>query len=367
MPPRQPPLHHPKGLSPRRWLVGYVFKGTCGTGAVSAVAKVKRGGRRQGRPQGRASAPHRASVQDGGGDTHGVYWGGLEPDRPDMIKVGEKVGTNGIYMGERGKYDVRNTLNDLTGKEWLLFTKSWFTHNPTQRSKTESLHPAKYPESMITEFLKFFTKKNDLVLDPMVGTGSTLVACDQTHRRGIGIELTKKWATIAKNRTSQRVIRDDARNLKKILQKNNIKSVDYCITSPPYWNMLRNSRGGVESAAKIRKKNGLVEHYSEDEKDLGNIKNYEEYLEVLVNVYEQVYDVMGDNKYFTVICQNVLTAGGTMMPLAWDIASRLRGTFKLKQEKIWLQENKMLGTWGYPFRYVSNVHHHYCLIFEKVP
>ena len=333
---------------------------------MSAIAKIKRGDKAQGGARKRTSASHRPSVQDRGGDTLGRCWGGLEPDRIAAVKIGDKVGTNGIYMGDRGKYDVRNTLNDLTGKEWLLFTKSWFTHNPTQRSKTESLHPAKYPESMIIEFLKFFTKKDDLVLDPMVGTGSTLVACDQTHRRGIGIELTEKWATIAKNRTAQQVIMDDARNLKKILQKNDIENIDYCITSPPYWNMLRNSRGGVESAAKIRKKNGLVEHYSESANDLGNIKSYEEYLQVLVDIYKQVYDVMNNNKYFTVVCQNVLTPGGTMMPLAWDIARRLSGTFRLKQEKIWLQENKMLGTWGYPFRYVSNVHHHYCLIFEKV-
>lgn len=347
--------------------MGYIFTDHYETTDVSTIAKIKKGGRIQAKPQKRTSTPRRASVQKDAGDQDpALSWGGLKPDRTDTPKTGDRIGMNGICMGKRGKYDVRNTLNDMTGKEWLLFTKSWFTHNPMQRSKTESLHPAKYPESMIVEFLKFFTKRGDLVLDPMVGTGSTLVACDQTQRRGIGIELTKKWAKIAKNRTAQQVIMADARNLKKILEKNNVMNVDYCITSPPYWNMLRNSRGGVESAAKIRKKSGLVEHYSENASDLGNVKNYDEYLQMLIDVYEQVYDVMNDNKYFTVICQNVLTASGTMVPLAWDIAKKLSGTFRLKQEKIWLQENKMLGTWGYPFRYVSNVHHHYCLIFEKV-
>ena len=291
----------------------------------------------------------------------------LKADRADAPKSGEMAGANGMRMGDRGKCDAGNTLNDLTRKEWLLFTKSWFAHNPAHRSRAESQHPAKYPESMIAGFLKFFTKKNDLVLDPMVGTGSTLVACDQTRRRGIGIELTKKWSAIAKNRTSQRVITGDARNLKKILEENSVGSVDYCITSPPYWNMLRRSRGGVESAAKARKKNRLAGHYSEDAGDLGNIEDYGAYLDVLAEVYGQVHAVMGANKYFTVVCQNILTPGGKMVPLAWDIADRLRGTFRLKQEKIWLQENKMLGIWGYPFRYVSNVHHHYCLIFEKVP
>ena len=36
-----------------------------------------------------------------------------------------------------------------------------------------------------------------------------------------------------------------------------------------------------------------------------------------------------------------------------------------KGEKIWCQDNKKLGIWGYPSEFVSNVHHHYCLIFKK--
>ena len=294
-----------------------------------------------------------------------MHWGGLEPEHKLTPKIGAQVSANGTYMGDRGTYDARNRLNDLSGKEWLLFTKSWFTHNPVQRSKRELLHPAKFPDSMIAEFLRFFTKKGELVLDPMAGTGSTLVACDRTGRRGVGVELTRKWGEIAKNRTSQKVIIGDAQDLEKLLFKKNAEKFDFCITSPPYWNMLRNSRGGVNSAAKTRKKNGLAEYYSESANDLGNIKDYDDYLKKLVTVYSQVHNVLKDGKYFTVICQNIFTSDGTMVPLAWDLARELGGIFKLKQEKIWVQENKLLGIWGYPFRYVSNVHHHYCLIFEK--
>src|SRR2546422_11244846 len=81
-------------------------------------------------------------------------------------KIGENVGEHGIYYGDRGVYDRRNKLNDLTGKEWAQFTRSWFTHNPEPRKNDEILHPAKFPESMIAEFVQFFTKKGDIVLDP---------------------------------------------------------------------------------------------------------------------------------------------------------------------------------------------------------
>ncbi len=296
----------------------------------------------------------------------GEDWGGLKPQAAKKnLKVGDKVGQFGVYMGERGIFDSRNNLNDLTGKEWAIFTKSWFIHNPPPRSKKEILHPAKFPESIICDFIKFFSKKGEVVLDPMVGTGSTLVACDKTHRRGVGIELTKNWAKIASERTSQRVIVGNAKDLKKLLTENGYPQVDFCITSPPYWNMLKKSRGNVLSLQKQRKEMGLDEYYSENPEDLGNIESYEVYLDTLAEIYFQVYDVLKPNKYLVVIIQNILPPEGEMIPLAWELAKKLSKKFILKQERLWLQDNKLLGIWGYPTRYVSNVHHHYCLIFEK--
>ena len=280
-------------------------------------------------------------------------------------KIGESVGEHGIYYGDRGVYDRRNKLNDLTGKEWAQFTRSWFTHNPEPRKDEEILHPAKFPESMIAEFVHFFTKKGDVVLDPMAGTGSTLVACDLTNRKGIGVELIDKWAKIASGRTKQEIITGDALELSRIWNERGLPSVDFCITSPPYWNMLRQSRGHVESTAKQRKKEGLDVFYSDNPKDIGNVESYEDYLEKLYAIYSNVHTLLKPEKYLVVIVQNVRTPTGEMIPLAWDLARKLSTLYTLRQERIWCQNNKMLGIWGYPSTYVSNVHHHYCLVFQK--
>ena len=69
-----------------------------------------------------------------------------------------------------------NKLNKLDSKTWLKFQKSWFIHNPPPRKKGVLTHPAKFPETMAQEFIEFFTKKGGAVLDPMAGTGSTLIA-----------------------------------------------------------------------------------------------------------------------------------------------------------------------------------------------
>src|SRR5258706_13815352 len=90
-----------------------------------------------------------------------------------------------------------NKLNNLDSKTWLKFQKSWFIHNPPPRRKDVLAHPAKFPETLAEEFICFFTKKGQTVLDPMVGTGSTVEACLRSGRRGVGVELNARYYEIA--------------------------------------------------------------------------------------------------------------------------------------------------------------------------
>ncbi|MBA7635915.1 hypothetical protein ES703_43525 [subsurface metagenome] len=251
-------------------------------------------------------------------------------------------------------------------KEWMLFTKSWTVHKPPPRRK-EILHPAKFPETLIKEFIEFFTQPSEIVLDPFLGTGSTLVACEDCKRQGIGVEIEEKYVKIAQTRTTYPIILGDAMEVNLLPMLKELKGeIDFVITSPPYWNMLKHSRGGVESVAKKRKKAGMDVAYEGSPDNLEQIDNYEEYLEALYNVFLRTHSLLKNEGYLVIIVQNVLTPDGVMKPIAWDLARKLNILYTLKQEKIWCQDNKSLGCWGYPVQYVSNVHHHYCLIFKKV-
>ncbi len=268
-----------------------------------------------------------------------------------------------------------NRLNDLSSKEWIKFQKSWFVHNPPPREKGVLLHPAKFPENMVQQFIEFFTKAGETVLDPMLGTGSTLMACAASGRRGIGIELQPKYAEIAERRLvqaqaqlrldgdsapapqPQRVILGDARSIDAM----NIGPVQYCITSPPYWDMLR--RKGFETQRE-RRTGGLDVAYSDDERDLGNVAEYEEFLDQLCDIYLRVYDLLDDRRYLTVIVKNI-KKGGKVYPLAWDLGKRLAERYALKDEKIWCQDDQRLAPYGMFSAWVSNTMHHYCLNFRK--
>ena len=64
-------------------------------------------------------------------------------------------------------------------------------------------HPACFPEKLVTNYLEFFTKKNSLILDPFLGSGTTLITARQTQRNTIGIELSQKYTKLYKERLNE--------------------------------------------------------------------------------------------------------------------------------------------------------------------
>lgn len=282
---------------------------------------------------------------------------------------------------------ARNELNDLTGREWIKFTRTWFVCDSPRywRNRPTELHPARFPEEMVADFLRFFTKQGGAVLDPFVGSGATLVACAENGRVGIGIELNPRYARTAQRRVReaaplQAVLRADARELGEadfwhpwrekledagIEFRRGLPQFDFAITSPPYWRMLRTSRGGVFSKHKQRAARGLDTAYSGSKSDLGNIRAYPEFIAALGGVFDRLRRCVKAGRYLVVVAQNLRDPEGEVRPLAWDLARRIGRTWLFQGERIWCQNTKPLGIWGYPKIFVPNYHHHYCLIFRR--
>ncbi|HBY06361.1 MAG TPA: DNA modification methylase, partial [Chloroflexi bacterium] len=181
------------------------------------------------------------------------------------------------------KREFKNRLNNLDTKAWLIFQKSWFIHNPPPRKKGVLRHPAKYPETLAQEFIEFFTKEGEYVLDPMVGTGSTLVAALNAGRHGYGIELNPTYAAIAQQVIYEErqslgtaaehliaeIIEGNAADFSRLAAQFDIPLIDYVITSPPYWDMLH--ARGAQTQKQRRSDENLDVKYSDDPHDLGNV------------------------------------------------------------------------------------------------
>lgn len=133
--------------------------------------------------------------------------------------------------------------------------------------------------------------------------GSTIKACVELDRKGYGVELSPKWYEIAKERLAaesnhhlgeEQLICGDSRNLKDYFKNN---SFDFIVTSPPYWNILDKK----DHKANERVVNGHETKYSESEQDLGNIADYNAFLNELSKIFFQCYDLLKPGKYICII------------------------------------------------------------------
>ena len=281
---------------------------------------------------------------------------------------------------KNGTIDERNTLNDLTGKEWLPETKSYFYQkglgSDHKDAQIERQHPAPFSFQDIEKLISFFTKKGMSVLDPFGGVGSTAKACALLERTCTSIELSEKYHHLSIERLEQEVgigtsdnhhfINGDSRAILPTIIPN---SFDFIVTSPPYWGILNKQDQKVK---KERVANNLDTKYSEDDRDLGNVADYIQFLDLLCNdVFMQCARILRNGKYMAIIVSDFRDKQ-RFVSFHSDIIQRLNftkiptgGELYLQGTKILIQNHKSLLPYGYPFSYVENIHHQYVLIFQK--
>ena len=291
-----------------------------------------------------------------------------------MIKEGsewENIFSKEADSSSNGIYNSKNLLNDLTGKEWMPLTKSFWMQTGLganhPHAEIEKQHPAPYGFKDISKLILFFTKKGEKVLDPFSGVASTSKACALTGRKSVGIKLTKKWVDLSAQRLKkevgssegQEIILGDSRD---VLKKFKNETFDFLVTSTPYWQIL-NKR--VDLKTRERVENGLSKKYSQDKNDLGNIEEYLLFLKELQLVFKESYRVLKNKKYATVIVSD-FKHKTEFVPYHIDVIRILNEVnFKLKGITILVQNHKSLHPYGYPYAFVPNIHHQYILIFRK--
>lgn len=273
--------------------------------------------------------------------------------------------------------DARNKLNELTSKEWIAETKSfWFQKGlgtSHAHAEIERLHPAPFSYQDVSRLVRFFTKEGEQVLDPFLGIGSTLKACALLGRQGVGIELMPTWAELAKLRldreldevpgdlaAAQEIIIDDVRAALPRIADSRFQLV---VTSPPYWKILNKA---PDHKTIERVTDGLATTYGEDTRDLGNVASYEEFLTELVAIFAECERVTSPGGHLAIVVGD-FRHGSTFIPFHADLARDLpaKSGWVLQAVNVILQNHKRLFPYGYPYAYVPNIHHQFLLIFKR--
>jgi DNA modification methylase len=271
---------------------------------------------------------------------------------------------------------ARNTVNDLSAREWMSESVSVWTQRGLGAghpdAQIERQHPAPFSFTDVARLVRLFTKRGMTVLDPFAGVGSTLKACALEGRNGIGMELNGTFAGLAAERLSSEVPPDVRRETSQVIQHGDARdliaalpadSVDFIVTSPPYWGIL--NKKPDHKVRQERLGNGLVTRYSDDPRDFANIPDYDGFVAGLAQFFGHCSRALRDGKYCVVIVGD-FRHGGRYYPLHADLAREMEGQgYVLKAMNVLYQRHKRVFPYGYPAAYVPNVHHQNVVVMRN--
>ncbi len=275
----------------------------------------------------------------------------------------------------KGKDRRPRELNELSGSEWARASRS-VEEYPDVRSKKQRAHGAAFPQSLAEQQITIYTKSGDTVLDPFVGVGTTLDACAELGREGIGIDLNENFLDLAEadlkkhpSYEDQRLILGDARELGQWIKE---ESVDFLLTSPPYGSLLKNVKGAFAYKWQEHSSLNAIDNprpYSEQPEDLGNM-DYGPFLEAIGTTLQQSIGVLKSRAYAVWVVKDFRAPkeGVPYVNLHSDvIAQAQQAGFDLWDIRIYNQTRyRPLVCLGYPSRnFYLNIGHSYLLVFRK--
>ena len=290
-----------------------------------------------------------------------------------------------------------NTLNELSGEEWLYFTKSvWGTAYPSELGHAlRKQHGANKPPRLMARLIEFFTTTGELVLDPFAGVGGTLLgaAIARGPRRAIGLELEPRWVDIYQALVRDLAAEQDGRgplvadigssdpggergfdpsglemrlgDSVALLPEIESDSVDFVATDPPYNIQLPITMSGGKLAEQHTNRRTDYAMVTEHEGDLANSADYTTFLNRMEKIFAELRRVLRPERYAAVIVRDAYQEGRYVFTGS-DLADRAtRAGFTVKGDVIWYQAGTRLRPYGYPRSFVPNISHQHVLILRR--
>ena len=287
----------------------------------------------------------------------------------------ERVGTFGVDLGDRGVYDRRNTLNELSGKEWTYFLNSiWIKAYPPVADHCgfdlRKVHPCPKPPFLMRDIVNFFTKRDQWILDPFAGVGGTLLGASlcSPPRNAVGIDINPVYVSAYKSvcrqedLKRQEMIAADARDMLDFTSVAR-REFDLVLTDPPYSDLMSRPKNGHKK--KLYGRDNPTP-FSLSPQDLGNL-SYDAFLGELTQILTIAVSRLRSKKYLVVFCRDLQPTRERPNLLHADVVNavcRIPG-IAYRGMRIWHDQAVDLYPFGYPYAFVMNQMHQYVLVFRK--
>ena len=276
----------------------------------------------------------------------------------------------------------KKSFNGLSTQDWTKNSRSVWNDVSSPRSKNALKHGATFPKKLSDRIISIYSSENDLVLDPFLGTGTTVLSALELGRNAIGFELSNEFYNIAleslkeiesnlfnSKETNYSIIQGDCVELIDKLEDN---SISLTFTSPPYADLIhkviddRSNRH--KKSAFVINNNSTTRIYSSHKKDLGNME-FKSYIKVVKNIMKKLYLKIKPNGYNIWVVKDYRDTKNKVpyIDLHSNIAQAgIEAGFKYHDLIIWDQnERRKLVLLGYPSVFYVNQNHSFIVVLRK--
>ena len=258
-----------------------------------------------------------------------------------------------------------NHINCLTAKEWIQGQVAvWEFFYKKRDIRDRKIHPAVFPIGLPAKCIELFTHRGELVLDPFVGIGTTLVAAQDLHRNAVGFDLKEEYVRFSKSRLSQTrllpdidtqqiAVHDESHNIPEYLEE---ETVSLCVTSPPYAMMLNRPRRNKSMRGDLRKNEHYLEvqQYSQDPRDLGTMRP-RKYAKALEEIYRGILPLMRKKAHCVINVTDLWWKNKRLPIHIYVIEALKKAGFELRNTIIWDRRKLVnkVGIFGWPNNYIT--------------
>jgi len=259
-------------------------------------------------------------------------------------------------------------FNDLDIKNWkqldIIVDSLWLIGERDKSGKHENIYHGNFIPQIPDQLIRRYTKKHEIVLDPFVGSGTTLFECEKLNRKFIGFDINNDIINYVQSKminantdfyldncdtTNQKVFDKKINFALKIL---NYNKVHFVIMHPPYMDIIK---------------------FTEKKEDLSHISNLSYFLKQFNKVVKNTLNYLDKNRYFSVVIGDVYK-NSEVIPLGFYVLDEIKRNFRVKLKGIIVKNIEgnrgKIGKGGiWKYRALKSDYyifkHEYILVFKK--
>ncbi len=217
--------------------------------------------------------------------------------------------------------------NDLDIDNWKdcdINTDSlWLISERDKSGKHANIYHGNFIPQIPNQLIRRFTKKDETVFEPFMGSGTTLFECESLGRKYVGLDINQKIVDYVRQKVgvgSEYFIEEcnslDAGkmslNIKQAFEMLSVKNVQFVLMHPPYLDIVQ---------------------FTDDENDLSQISNLKDFIGKFKIVCENSLKYLDQNRYFAVVVGDVYK-NGEVLPLAFYCMDMIKRNFAVKLKGI---------------------------------